>query len=252
MCLSYSGAGFLDSWLSTENVVGVIVLAFSVLAMLRLHWLRPAQIILGIGAFLLNAKVLRWALTSEEGIKTRIGLGLLGVTTFTFAGIWVIRNIQKDLTEAKEKRMSDEKPKGPQSPSQTQTNINSPFSQQHQHITYNQGERTLTAEQRDRIANTLRTHTQTTIHVLIIGGQESIEYANQIAAAIRAAGWSDVQVVLFAEMAPGVEGVSVQADDPAIRAILARAFSHAQIPLQEEGLAVEPRFPNAVLVGPRA
>jgi hypothetical protein len=90
----------LTDLLSLPYILGVIGLGVGALTLPKKHWYRSAQVLFAVAALLADAKVIRWALTSENGINTRIGGCLLGlVVSNTLAG-WVISKAQSDMREA--------------------------------------------------------------------------------------------------------------------------------------------------------
>jgi hypothetical protein len=89
----------LTDLLSIGTILGIAGLAGVGLALLKKHWYRATQLLFFVAMLLADAKVLRWALTSDFGFKTRVGLGLLGLVGFTAAGAWAIWKVQTDMRE---------------------------------------------------------------------------------------------------------------------------------------------------------
>lgn len=94
----------LTDLLSLPYILGVIGLGVGALTLPKKHWYRSAQVLFAAAALLADAKVIRWALTSENGIKTRIGFGLFGFIVVTVIGLWVISKAQSDIRESAKER----------------------------------------------------------------------------------------------------------------------------------------------------
>jgi hypothetical protein len=90
----------MDDLLSSSNVIALAALAGGALALLKRHWYRSAQFLFLVAMLLADAKVLRWALTSEVGLKTQIIGGSVGITLLTFAFLWAIRMVQREIANA--------------------------------------------------------------------------------------------------------------------------------------------------------
>ncbi len=91
----------LTDLLSVGTILGIVGLAGVGLALLKKHWYRAAQVLFGVATLLADAKVLRWALTSDSGFKTRVGFGLLGILGFTATGAWAVWKVQTDISDEK-------------------------------------------------------------------------------------------------------------------------------------------------------
>jgi hypothetical protein len=90
----------MDDILSSGNIFAIAALAAGALALLKKHWYRWAQVLFTVAMIMANAKVLRWAYTSDAGFKTRIVGGCIGVAAFTLMYVWTMYYVQQEIKEA--------------------------------------------------------------------------------------------------------------------------------------------------------
>jgi len=90
----------MEDPLATSNILTLVTVAGVVLPLLKRHWYRFTQILWLVAMGMTDAKVIRWMITTEYALKTRLILGGLGIAGFTLAFVWAVWRVQQDMSEA--------------------------------------------------------------------------------------------------------------------------------------------------------